>query len=911
MPLSLTYPSSIPLRYHLLHDSFALALHAADVALTALLLHFFYTQGALVYFITLLSLIAVALMCGAIFFSLPFSLSSPCFLMLGIPFAYLSPFVIVPSYYALPSSLPHCFHALLHCRPSLCPHTHPDPMRGYLLYKLTQHASLHLHAVLFTFPASVVLLVYCASHSAELTWLHTATLLTQLTVLCTRMQSWTFSVHAGTMLAMILALAMDVVNAYAYVLLLASSTPGEAWGVRPYFFSAYTHSTPLNVAMLDKDMTLFLLFALTFVLLLAAFALKDLHMHPAMGWRVVGITVVKWWLGYVSGVTLFVPLVLALKVMKMTWLVIALYIALETQVTLWPVFYRRLHHFLVHGGVQGVAAEGVDSADAGDVRSRLFLANQFFASKALTLYPPPACINGKRRHYVAHALHTLSLTPQTFDVDALKALEMGENPPSLRSAFTLLRLNLFSQFPPLPQSPALWNRVMQVTGIVVFYLCLPLYVVSVLWDILYPLAAGVWLGVTGGWGSGVERLALIVVCVYAAMFAAVALLLPSVMRFHRLMDQVIMYELPQQQALVEANTKDVPDAAFQQHSPPSSPSSSLVRHSHAVGPSSAPPPCPPSPPWSLADDHLSDWPFQLSSLLYSSHLAHLARRHLLDDGLPADLCTLVISYLPEMERERASTSAEEMEWKERRRTRRRERRAHPVHYQDGLHRMHPWRGRRGFDQEDVLQGGGRGFHGGLDGMEMELDIDDLLDLEDDHDGALRLQRQVTASVEMGHTRPRHFHQWQREPSLEEGEEAKVRVRWEEEDDGAEQKERPQADAGEEKERCSGVMHGVYDALVQARERMGERLEVKETSSSAFALLSDDADAKSEREREADLERGEADCTDYVDLCDGLEERSSAEAVESEETKCADTASSPSPSLDERHHRLLAQHRPDE
>ena len=798
--LHLLYPSSTPLPYHLLHDTFALALHAAELTVTAFLLHSFYVSGSIVYFITLLSLLSVSLICLALFFSIPYPSPHLCHLLLGLPFASLTPFLIVPSYYIFPSCIPSPINSLFHHRPSKPPTSHSDPTRAYLNYKLTQHASLHLHSILFTLPSSIVLLIFICSHSDDLTWVHTALLLIQISIFSSRTQAWTFSVHPPTMCLMLTCLALDTCNLYSYVLLLASSTPSQATLPPPYFFHSYSHPSVLNVLMLCKDMTLLLIFAFAFVLLLLAFALKDLHLAPPASCRVVGLMTVKWWLALVSGLTLFVPLVLTMKVMKGTWVVIGLYVGLEYQIALWPVFYRRLHRFLT-GDIKGWTEGELSGAEGGQPH-RLYLTHRFFASKCLTLYPPPACINDRRRHFISHALHTLSLTPHTFDAPTLKALEYDEGHRlSWAEELDRYRRHLFNQFPTPPTRIPLWSRVMHLTGVVILYFCIPLYTLSVLFDLLYPIAAGVWLGVDGGWAGGVTRLALIIVCLYTALCVVIVMLTPSVRRFHRLMGQVILYDLPQQQTLVESNTKDVPEGVYRPPTPPSdvsSPSASMA---------SAPSPLPPlSPPWSLADDHLTDWPFQLSSLLYSSYLSTNTHATLQSLGLPPPITSLIVSYLPPMERERAGAGEEEMEWKERRRRRRRERRRASHSYEGG----DPWGGGRAF-LFNRAGGGGEGED------EEEMDDFEIVDPEVD----LRLQRQV-AAIEMGRTRPRHFHQWQREVSDVGGGRGGGEgglVIWEQPDEeGEEKKEEGKDGEGDvgEKEDSAGVMQGMYGVLVGGR-----------------------------------------------------------------------------------------------
>ena len=648
MPLQSVFPPSIPLRYQLLHDTLTCLLQSADLVFTALLLYFFYTRELYGYFNAVVTLVALA----SLFLTLHFShltRSSSLLLFLYTPFAWTAPFLFTLASYRLPPSLPD---SLL---PRLLPASFAamavpagavDGVKAYQIHSLRRHGAFHFHALVWTAPVSLVTLIYVAAHQHDTTWLPSAALLVQMAVLTSRLWMFAFSIHAPTLALLLLCIVADVLNLYASVLLLAASTASQpTYGV--WFFSSYAHASLFNSVLLNKHFALFLLFAFTFLCLVAYGLLRQLAVRvpPSVWW--LALVVLQYAFVVMSFVLLFVPVVALLFAVKCLWLVVLVYCLVLYEHWTAPVFYRRLYHFLT-------AQRTFAASTAGSTRAeRVYAANQYFAQRCLTLYPPPACTTPAKRQWVALALHALTLKPSEFDAAALMRRADA-------SAWVGCRRVLGAIHALLTQQPAeLWyQRVGRLVGCLVFYVCLPCYALSVTWDVVWPIIAAVYLAAHGGCEDGGGLLAVIVGCVYGAVLLSAALLLPSFLRFHAVMDSVLRYELPRAQLLLE------------RHQPDKDEQPAL--------------PCYPQPleqavcaskrdddwrllPFNVDGDTLNDWPHQMSALLYSRMLRARARAELRAGGMVEAVSDMVVSYLPAMEREREGREAEDGEWAKRRR----------------------------------------------------------------------------------------------------------------------------------------------------------------------------------------------------------------------------------------------------
>ena len=647
MPLQSVFPPSIPLRYQLLHDGLTCLVQSADLAFTAVLLYFYYTRELYGYFNATVTLVSLA----SLFLTLHFTYltrSNSLLLFLYMPAAFTAPYLILLASYRLPPLLPR---SLL---PSLLPAAFAMPApagavdggKQYQLYTLYRHSGFHFHALVWTAPVSLVTLIYVASHQHDTIWLPLAALLVQTVVLTSRLWMFAFSIHPPTLVLLFLCIAADVLNLYASVLLLSASTDSQpAYSV--WFFDSYSHASLFNSVLLNKHFTLFLLFAFTFVCLVVYGLVRQLavRMPPNVWW--VLLVVLQYAFVVMSFVLVFVPVVALLFVVKCVWIVILVYCIVLYEQWAMPVFYRRLYAFLT-------ATSTFASSTARSTRSdRIYAANQYFAQRCLTLYPPPACTTPTKRQWVALALHVLSLKPSEFDAAALmRRADAG--------AWVGCRRTLSAIHALLTQQPAeMWyQRVGRLVGCLVFYVCLPCYAASVAWDVVWPVIAALYLAAYGGCADGGGLLAVIVGCMYGAVLLAAVLLVPSFIRFHSIMDSVLRYDLPRVQHLVERRLPD-------KHEQPA-----LPCYPHQLD-------YPVSVtkreddwrllPFNVEGDTLNDWPYQISALLYSRLLRTEVRSELGIAGMLEALSDMVVSYLPAMEREREGQEAEDGEWMERRR----------------------------------------------------------------------------------------------------------------------------------------------------------------------------------------------------------------------------------------------------
>ena len=653
MPLQSVFPPSIPLRYQLLHDTVTCLLQSADLVFTALLLHYYYTRELYGYFNAAVTLVSLA----SLFLTLHLShltRSNSLLLFLFMPAAFTAPYLILLASYRLPPLLPR---SLL---PSLLPPASAvsapagavDSVKQYQLYSLYRHSGFHFHAMVWTAPLSLVTLIYVSSHQHDTGWLPIAALLVQITVITSRLWMFAFSIHTPALLFLLLCIAADILNLYATVLLLSASTTSQP-AYHVWFFSSYSHSSLFNSILLNKDFTLFLLFSFTFVALVAFGLARQLSLRvPPNVWWVM-LIVVQYAFIVMSFVLLFVPVVVLLFAMKCVWIVLLVYCVVLYEQWAMPVFYRRLYAFLT-------ASSTFAASTAGSTwDERVYTANQYFAQRCLTLYPPPVCTTPTKRQYIALALHVLSLEPSDFNAAALMQRAGA-------GVWVNCRRTLGAVYAVLTQHPAdLWyQRIGRLVGCLMVYVCLPCYTASVMWDVAWPVIAAVYLAAYGGCADGGGLLAVIVGCVYGAVLLAAALLFPSVLHFHAVLDSVLRYDLPHVQYNIERRQPDKND----QPAPPTT--ASALEHQHD------------SPvsvtkreddwrllPFNVEGDTLSDWPFQISSLLYSRMLRTEARGALVAVGMVEAVSDMVVSYLPAMEREREGQEAEDGEWMERRRRR--------------------------------------------------------------------------------------------------------------------------------------------------------------------------------------------------------------------------------------------------
>ena len=649
MPLQSVLPPSIPLRYQLLHDTITCLVQSADLACTALLLYYYYTRELYGYFNATVTLVSLA----SLFLTLHYShvtRSNSLLLFLYMPAAFTAPFLILLAAYRVPPWLPR---SLL---PSMVPPafsvTAPagavDNVKQYQLYTLYRHSGFHFHAMVWTVPVSLVTLVYVASHQHETDWLPIAALLVHLTVVTSRLWMFAFSIHTPTQLFLLLCIAADVLNLYSSVLLLSASTATQPV-YHVWFFSSYTHATLFNSILLNKDFTLFLLFAFTFLCMTTFGLIRQLAIRmPLTAWWVL-LVLVQYAFVVMSFVLLFAAVVALLFELKCLWLVILVYCVVLYEQWAMPVFYRRLYAFLT-------ASSTFASSAAGSTWSeRVYAANQYFAQRCLTLYPPPVCTTPTKRQWVGLALHVLSLQPSEFDAAALmRRADAGAWVGCKRTIGAIQ-----AQLAPQP-TDLRYQRIGRLVGCLVFYVCLPCYAASVLWDIAWPVVGAVYLAAYGGCEEGGGLLAVIVGCVYGAVLLAAVLLLPSVIHFHSVIDSVLRYDLPRVQHTLERRQPDKNDQPALPCYPHQldNPVSVTQREDDWQ-----------LLPFNVEGDTLNDWPYQISSLLYSRLLRTEARNVLVSGGMVEAVSDMVVSYLPAMEREREGQEAEDGEWMERRRRR--------------------------------------------------------------------------------------------------------------------------------------------------------------------------------------------------------------------------------------------------
>ena len=649
MPIQSVFPSSIPLRYQLLHDGFTCLVQFADLTFTALLIYYYYTRELYGYFNATVTLASLA----SLFLTLHFShltRTNSFFIFLYMPAAFTAPYLVLLAAYRVPPLLPRSVlpSLLPPAFATLAPTGAVDSVKQYQLYTLYRHSGFHFHAMVWTVPVSLVTLIYVSSHQHETTWLPIAALLVQMTVITSRLWMFAFSIHTPTLVFLLLCIAADVLNVYASILLLSSSTESQP-AYRVWFFSSYSHASLFNSVLLNKDFTLFLLYSATFVCLVLYGLVRQLALRmPQTAWWVL-LVLLQYAFVVMSFVLLFVPVVVLLFAMKCVWVVILVYCVVLYEQWAMPVFYRRLYAYLT------ASSTFASSTARSTWNERVYAANQYFAQRCLTLYPPPVCTTPTKRQWVALALHVLSLKPNEFDAAALMQRADAGAWVGCRRTFTAIHTLL-------TQQPAdLWyQRAGRLVGCLVFYVCLPCYAASVAWDVVWPVIAAVYLASYGGCSDGGGLLAVIVGCVYGAVLLAALLLLPSVLRFHAVMDSVLRYDLPRLQYSVERRQPD-------KHDQPA-----LPCYPHQLD----------NPvsvtkreddwqllPFNVEGDTLSDWPYQISSLLYSRMLRTETRAVLVAAGMVEAVSDMVVSYLPTMEREREGQEAEDGEWMERRRRR--------------------------------------------------------------------------------------------------------------------------------------------------------------------------------------------------------------------------------------------------
>ena len=647
MRLQSVFPPSIPLRYQLLHDTLTCLIQSADLAFTGLLLYYYYTRELYGYFNATVTLVSLA----CLFLTLHFShltRSNSLLLFLYMPLAFTAPYLILLAAYRLPPLLPRSLlPSLLPPAFAMLPPTGAvDSVKQYQLHSLYRHSGFHFYTMVWTAPLSIVTLVYVSSHQHDTTWLPIAALLVQMTVVTSRLWMFAFSIHAPTLAFLLLCIVADVLNLYASVLLLSSSTGSEPH-YRVWFFPSYSHASLFNSVLLNKDFTLFLLFSFTFVCLVAFGLVRQLSLRlPPTAWWVL-LVMFQYAFMTMSFVLLFVPVVVLLFAMKCVWIVILVYCVVLYEQWAMPVFYRRMYAFLT------ASSTFASSTAHSTWAERVYAANQYFAQRCLTLYPPPVCTTPTIRQWVAIALLVLSLKPSEFDAAALmRGADAG--------ALVGCRRTLAAVHVVLTQQPAdLWyQRMGRLVGCLIFYVCLPCYVASVVWDVLGPIIGAVYLAAHGGCATGGGLLAVIVGCVYGAVLLAAVLLLPSVIHFHSVIDSVLRYDLPRVQHSIERKQpykNDHPALPCYPHQCDNPVSVSKREDDWRLL------------PFNVDGDTLSDWPYQMSSLLYSRMLRTQVRDVLVESGMVEAVSDMVVSYLPAMEREREGQEAEDGEWMERRR----------------------------------------------------------------------------------------------------------------------------------------------------------------------------------------------------------------------------------------------------
>jgi len=656
MPLQSVYPPTIPLRYQLLHDTFTCLVQSADLACTGLLLYYYYTRELYGYFNATVTLVSLA----SLFLTLHFShrtRSNSLLLFLYMPAAFTAPYLILLASYRLPPLLPR---SLL---PSLlppafalaAPSTAVDIVKQYQLHTFDRHSGFHFSAMVWTAPVSLVTLVYLAAHqhTDTLTWLPITALLVQTLTLTSRLWMFAFSIHTPTMAFLLLCVAADVLNVYSSVLLLAASTASQPL-YHVWFYSSYSHSTLLNALLLNKSFTLFLLFSFTFVCLVVFGLVRQLTLRvPPTVWWVL-LIVLQYAFMVMSFVLLFAPVVVLLFAMKCVWLVVAVYCVILYEQWAMPLFYRRLYGFLTASSSFALSTAPSTSAE------RVYAANQYFAQRCLTLYPPPACTTPAKRQYVALALHVLSLKPAEFDVTALMQRADAGVLVSCRRTVSAVHALLTLQ-----QTDLLYQRIGRLVGCLIFYVCLPCYAASVAWDVVWPIAAAFYLAAHGGSAHSGGLVAVIVGCVYGGVLLAAVSLLPSVLHFHSILSSVLRYDLPRVQHNIERfqiDKSDQPALPCYPQPQDSEEEASEVGGSRREDDWRL-------LPFNVEGDTLSDWPYQMSSLLYSRMLRKRTRDALVGGGVVEAVSDMVVSYLPAMEREREGQEAEDGEWMERRRRR--------------------------------------------------------------------------------------------------------------------------------------------------------------------------------------------------------------------------------------------------
>lgn len=655
MPLQTVFPPSIPLRYQLLHDTFTCLLHTADITFTALLLHYYYTHHLDDYFNATISLVALASLFLTLHFTYITHIRSRIATLLYLPAAFTAPLLLLLASYRLPPLLPRSLLPRLlpsHYASLAQPTVAVDAVKQYQLYSLYRHNGFHFHAVVWTAPISIVTLVYIASHQHDTGWLHTAALLVQICVILSRTWMFAFSVHMPTLVFLLLLIQADVLNLYSSVLLLASSTASQPL-YHVWFFTRYTHASLFNSILLNKDFTLFLLFSFVFLCLVVyAFVrqltLRQLRAGGPQGQSlcvVVCVVCLQFIPIVVSFVMLFAMIVSLLFVLKTIWLVILLYCVGLYDQWVQPVFYRRLYAYLT------ASSTFASSTAHSTFNERVYIANQYFAQRALTLYPPPVCTTPAKRHLITLAQHTLSLQPNEFNpADLMRVADVGVWLGCQRAAGAVHAL--------LVQHPVDWlyQRIGRKVGYMIVYVAVPCYVASMVWDVVWPIIAAVYLAAYGGCASGGGLLAVIVGCVYGAVLLAAVLLLPSVVRFHGVMHSVLRYDLPRVQHAIDRcqpDKRDQPasansDSQQQQGDQPVA----VTRRQDDWR----------LLPFNVDGDTLSDWPHQISALLYSRMLRAEVRSALMEAGMMEPLSDMVASYLPAMERERAGQLVEDGDW---------------------------------------------------------------------------------------------------------------------------------------------------------------------------------------------------------------------------------------------------------